>query len=62
MTKTKILNHLVKMVCEKEKGKKQLNAGQARECLKIIINLLYNDATFELFAYDYHTKKKAKKK
>lgn len=40
MTKTKLLNQLVKMVCEKEKGKKQLNAGQAREVIKVFSKLL----------------------
>lgn len=39
MSKTKILNELVKMVCEKEKGKKQLDAGQAREVIKVISKL-----------------------
>jgi hypothetical protein len=46
MTKTKILNQLVKMVCEKEKGKKQLNAGQAREVIKVIATLFSSDLVF----------------
>ncbi len=39
VSRTKILNQLVKMVCLKEKGKKQLNAGQAREVIKVIAKL-----------------------
>lgn len=40
MTKTKLLNQLVKMVCVAEKGKKQISAGQAREVIKLLSKLL----------------------
>lgn len=40
MSKTKLLNKLVKMICVEEKGKKQLNAGQAREVIKVFSKLL----------------------
>lgn len=40
MTKTKLLNQLVKMVCVAEKGKKQISAGQAREVIKVFSRLL----------------------
>lgn len=33
----KRLNRLVKLLCEKEIGKKQINAGQAREIIKLIV-------------------------
>ena len=33
----KRLNQIVKILCTKEMGKKQINAGQAREIVKIIV-------------------------
>jgi hypothetical protein len=46
MSKTKCLNILVKKLCEKEKGKKQLNAGNAREVIKVFVKLLLSDQEF----------------
>ena len=53
MTKTKLLNALVKKLCAKEKGKKQLNAGQAREVIKAMKGLMQADEDyfFEFFEY-----------
>lgn len=65
MTKTQCLNQLVKMVCEKEGGKKQLNAGQAREAIKVIVTLMQTNTVFYsmLFSYlNFLCEKKAKKK
>jgi hypothetical protein len=53
MTKTKLLNALVKQVCAKEKGKKQLNAGQAREALKVLASLCANDRDYRELFFDY---------
>ena len=44
--KTKLLNKLLKKLCKKEAGKKQLSAGQAREVLKVTGYLLVNDKEF----------------
>lgn len=46
MTKTQCLNQLVRMVCAKEGGKKQLNAGDCRQTLSVIKILLLNDVEF----------------
>jgi hypothetical protein len=65
MTKTKLLNAMVKQVCAKEKGKKQLNAGQAREVVKVIATLMQTNTEFYsmLFSYlNFLSEKKAKKK
>jgi hypothetical protein len=45
-SKTKILNQLVRMVCEKEGGKSQLNAGSCREIIKVIATLFSSDLVF----------------
>lgn len=44
--KTKLLNKIIKKLCKKEAGKKQLSAGQAREVVKAIGFLLVNDDEF----------------
>lgn len=66
MTKTQCLNQLVKMVCEKEGGRKQLNAGMARETIKVFAQLIptspFNDLFFEYIKMLDADKKKAKKK
>lgn len=65
MTKTQCLNAMVEMVCAKEKGKKQLNAGQAREIIKVFSNLFHNNVDFGDLFYVYNNcflEKKAKKK
>lgn len=65
MTKTQCLNKLVKMVCEKEKGKKQLNSGNCREVLKVIAFLVQTSPEFDGLFYNYCNdlyEKKAKKK
>jgi hypothetical protein len=46
MSKTKTLNQLIKMVCEIEAGKKQLNAGDCRQALSVIKKLILNDVEF----------------
>lgn len=66
LSKTQLLNKLVKMVCEKEGGKKQLNAGQAREALKVIAMLELQSQNFCDLFNDYRCellkgKKKVKK-
>jgi hypothetical protein len=43
---TKLINKLIKKLCKKEAGKKQINAGQAREVIKITAFLLVNDDEF----------------
>lgn len=40
MSKAVLLNRLVKKICAEEKGKKQLNAGQVREVIKLLSKLL----------------------
>lgn len=68
MIKTKILNSLVRMVCEKEGGKKKLDAPQAREFFKIIAGFYVSDNgeaqqfVTNLAAYISLHEKKAKKK
>lgn len=64
-SKTKILNRIVRMVCEKEGGRKKLDAPQAREVIRIIATLIFTDAEFDQLMYNYGfelTEKKAKKK
>ena len=68
VSRTKILNQLVKMVCEKEGGKKQLNAGNCRQAIKVIAMLELQSQYFCDLFDDYRcellkgTPKKAKKK
>lgn len=46
--KQKALNSMVKILCKKEKGKKELNAGQAREIIKLFTVLSMTDIEFSL--------------
>lgn len=68
VSKTKILNQLVKMVCEKEGGRKKLDAPQAREAIKVIAYLELTSEEFCSLINEYRcellkgTSKKAKKK
>lgn len=60
MSKAILLNRLVKKICAEEKGKKQLNAGQVREVIKVLSNLL-NDIDFHetyMMYINYSEKKK----
>lgn len=47
------LNYLVKKLCEMEKGKKQINAGDAREVLSAIKKLTKKDPEFCRVAIRY---------
>lgn len=51
--KQKILNKLVKILCKKEKGKKQLNAGDAREVIKVATDLMLFDNNFAVLHCKY---------
>lgn len=65
MSKTKTLNQLVKMVCEIEAGKTQINSGNCREVLKVIAFLVQTSHEFDYLFYHYCNdlfEKKAKKK
>ena len=53
MTKIKALNIMVKKLCKKEKGKNQINAGQAREILKCFADLFIKDDDFYDCFNDY---------
>ena len=51
--KSEILNVLIKKLCAKEGGKTQLNAGQARQVVNKIVQLVKADDEFskQLFSY-----------
>lgn len=52
LSKTKLLNMLVKEICAREKGKKQMNAGQAREVLKTLAGMM-RESEFDMVFYTY---------
>ena len=57
--KTKHLNYLVKMICANEGGKVQMNAGQARQVIKVFAKIHISDLGFAL-AYSLYTKEVGK--
>lgn len=63
MTKVKCMNLMVKKLCAKEKGKKQLNAGDCREIIKVFTNLyVYDEDFYEAFFAYFDMVHKGKKK